>query len=193
MSSRITGGRFSSRRLAFPKGPPIRPTLDQVRQAIFNLLGSRVVGARVLDLFSGSGALGIEALSRGASFVLFVDRSFFCVQAIRENLEQLPAEPARVEVVRAELLTALRRLHRQGESRFDLVFADPPYGKDLARKTLIALTRYAIVSPQGLVVLEHDKRDLLPPEVSGSEGRFLLQRSQRYGDTAVALYGRPAS
>jgi len=174
-----------------PKGPPIRPTLDNVRQAIFNLLAARVQGARVLDLFSGTGALGIEALSRGASHVTFADRSFFCVKAIEENLSALGIDPAHFDLVRAEMLTAIRRLRRESEGpRFDLVFLDPPYGHDLTRKTLIALAQYAIVSELGWVVAEHDKRDSLPPQFEGKEGRLVLQRQERYGDTALTFYER---
>lgn len=171
-----------------PKGPPIRPTLDQVRQAIFNILGSRVVGARVLDLFSGSGALGIEGLSRGAVEVTFVDRSFFCIQAIEANLLTLSVAASRFNVIRAEWLTAIRRLKKQ-EALFDLVLLDPPYGHELARKSLNALLHYAILSPAGLVVAEHDKRDSLPPQLEGKDGRLILQRRQRYGDTVLTFYG----
>ena len=175
-----------------PKGPPIRPTLDHVRQAIFNVIGPRIIGNRVLDLFSGSGALGMEALSRGAGHVTFVDRSTFCVQAIEANLEALfpsSPNPPPFTVLRAEALTAIRRLGRS-ETPFDLVLLDPPYGRHLARKSLNDLTQYAIVAMAGLVVTESDKRDPLPPQMEGKEGRLVLQRRCRYGDTAVTIYQR---
>ncbi len=188
---RITGGRFGGRHLQMPKGPAIRPTLDHVRQAIFNLLGERVKGARVLDLFSGTGALGNEALSRGASHVTFVERSFFCVQAVEENLKALSfeKEPPRTAIIRAEAVTGIRKLFRE-EALFDLVFLDPPYGHRWVRISLNALTQYAIVSPLGLVVAEQDKRDPLPPSVEGKEVRLVLGRHQRYGDTVLAFYER---
>lgn len=188
---RITGGRFGGRHLQMPKGPAIRPTLDHVRQALFNLLGERVKGARVLDLFSGTGALGIEALSRGASHVTFVERSFFCVQAVEENLKALSfeKEPPRTAIIRAEAVTGIRKLFRE-EALFDLVFLDPPYGHRWVRISLNALTQYAIVSPLGLVVAEQDKRDPLPPWVEGKEARLVLGRHQRYGDTVLAFYER---
>ena len=189
---RVTGGQFTGRHLQMPKGPEIRPTLDQVRQALFNLLGNRVVGAKVLDLFSGTGALGIEALSRGAAHVTFVDRSFFCVQAIEANLGTLSlatASPPPFDIIRAEALTALRRLRREG-AMVDLVFLDPPYGHHLARKSLNALGEYVIVSTAGLVVAEHDKRDPLPQQVKSEKCLFVLQRQERYGDTALTIYER---
>lgn len=189
---RVTGGLFAGRHLEMPKGPVIRPTLDHVRQALFNLLGNRVKEAQVLDLFSGSGALGIEALSRGATHVTFVDRSFFCIEAIKANLESLSLEQSSAPlftVIRAEVLTAIRRLRREGAA-VELVFLDPPYGHHLARKSLNALGEYVIVSPLGLVVAEHDKRDPLPNQIKGKGCSLVLQRQERYGDTALTIYER---
>ena len=214
---RITGGRWAGRQLITPKGPRLRPTQDRVRQALFNVLGSAVEGARVLELYAGSGALGLEALSRGAAHVTFVDRSGFCVRAIRENLEKLnqiprygrddiggyarddvggPARedvrgPARVDVrvVRGDVLAVLTKLAARG-GRFDLVLLDPPYGPAAARKTLIALTGCAILCESGWVVAESDKRDPLPPMLEGTQGRLKLQRTETYGDTVLAFYQR---
>jgi 16S rRNA (guanine966-N2)-methyltransferase len=190
---RVTGGQWAGRRLVIPKGPRIRPTRDQVRQALFNLLGERVIGARALDLFSGSGALGLEALSRGAAHVTFVERSGYCVEAIAANLKSLLGSDPRgenpFELLRGEALKAILKLARQGRV-FDLILLDPPYGPDLARKTLIALARRAILAGEGWVVVEHDKRDPLPPDVGEGGGALTLQRAVEYGDTAVTLYRR---
>ncbi len=202
---RITTGQFAGRTIQLPKGPEIRPTLDHVRQAMFNLIGGRVQGARVLDLFSGTGALGIEALSRGAAHVTFVDRSLFCVRAIEENLKNLGLGSGTSSVftlVRSEVLTAIRHLGRDEES-FDLILLDPPYGRELARKSLIASLQCAIVSQTGLVVIEHEKRDELParllcggparlacggPPNEEKEGWWQMCRSERYGDTKLTFY-----
>jgi 16S rRNA G966 N2-methylase RsmD len=134
----------------------------------------------------------MDALSRGASHVTFVDRSAFCVQAIEANLESLSLstlDPSPFTVLRAEALTAIRRLGRS-KSSCDLVFLDPPYGRHLARKSLNDLMQYAIVPMAGLVVAESDKRDPLPVQVEGKEGRLVLQRRCRYGDTALTIYQR---
>lgn len=178
---RVTGGRLAGRTLQIPKGPRIRTTQDQVRQALFNLLGERVEGARVLDLFCGSGAVGIEALSRGAAHVTFVDRSGFSVAAVRENLRRCQVDPTPL-VIRADAVSAIGRLHRAGET-FDVIILDPPYGRDLATKSLNALEACAIVSPSGWVIVEQDKRDPIPSGLS-------LQRVERYGDTALVIYAR---
>lgn len=191
---RVTAGEFRGRRLEAPKGPEVRSTMDHVRQAMFNLLGD-VSGKKVLDLFSGSGALGIEALSRGAVQVTFVDRSGFCVRTIEENLKNLrgqtPFAPKGSDpvVIQANVLAAIRQFREKGVE-FDLVFLDPPYGRDLARKSLITLGQYAIIPLLGLVVAEQDKREIVPAEIEGKEARLILQRSVRYGDTALTFYQR---
>lgn len=198
---RITGGRYAGRRLTVPKGPRIRETTDQTRKNLFNLLGDRVAGARVLDLFCGTGSLGLEALSRGAAHVTFVDHSQFCLAAVRENLGGLLGDTGRgtrvrrslgeggrdTFVIRADALNAIRRLGQRG-TLFDLIFLDPPYDRELARKSLNNLGRYAIVSPSGLVIAEHGKRDSLPASVEGEASRLVLQRQARYGDTALTIY-----
>lgn len=194
---RVTGGRLAGRTLQVPKGLRIRTTQDQVRQALFNLVGDQVEGARVLDLFCGCGAVGIEALSRGAAHVTFVDRSGFSVEATRKNLQTLwgqtpqgltPLTSQRslpYRVIRADAVAAIGRLSRE-EQRYDLIFLDPPYGRGLARKSLNALGGCAIVSPAGWVIVEQDKRDPLPLSAPGTA--LTLQRIERYGDTALVIY-----
>ncbi len=207
---RVTGGRLAGRILQVPRGPRIRSTQDQVRQALFNLLGDRVEGARALDLFCGSGAVGIEALSRGAAHVTFVDRSGFCIEAVRKNLASFYAAPSAryplrgpiqvaretplaYTLIRADAAATIERLGRAGE-KYDWVFLDPPYGRDLATKSLNALEACAIVSPSGWVIVEQDKRDPLPHPVPGTVKvpgtGFSLQRTERYGDTALVIYAR---
>ena len=183
---RVTGGTLAGRSIAVPKGPRIRETQDQVRKNLFNILAGQLAGAKVLDLFSGSGSLGLEAFSRGASHVTFVDRSRFCMGAVRENLKTLELEAA--TLIQSDALQAIRRLERREESPFDFVFLDPPYGRDLARKSLNALGQCAIVASSGFVIVEHDKRDSLAYEVPGEKSRLILQRQERYGDTALTIY-----
>lgn len=164
----------------------MRPTQDQVRAALFNILGERIAGARLLDLFAGSGAMGIEALSRGAAHVTFVERSGFGAKAIKKNLENLGTPPGTFRIIRADVLQEIPRLAREGKW-FDWVILDPPYGPDLARKTLMTLSRCAIVPATGGVVVEHDKRDSLPAETAGESGRLVTQRTEQYGDTALTF------
>ena len=145
---RIIGGTWRSRRIRFPGGPELRPTPDRVRETLFNWLGSWVEGRRVLDLFAGSGALGLEALSRGAAEAVFVERSRVAADALRANAAALGASG--VTVVCNEALNFLRR----EKGGFDLVFIDPPYASDLARPVLKRLLSGHILCEGGYVYLE---------------------------------------
>ena len=179
---RITSGIFKSRTIKAPGG--IRPTLDNVRKAIFDILGGSVAGAKALDLFSGSGALGLEALSRGAASCTFVDNSRASIKAIKDNIEALGlGRPGGAEVVYADSLAAVRRLC-EDRAKFDVIFMDPPYYKEFAKKTLFLLGDCDILTETGVAVLEHSKHDPVP----GSSGHLKLLRTARYGDTLVSFY-----
>jgi 16S rRNA (guanine966-N2)-methyltransferase len=178
---RVIAGAFKGRVLAPVKGCT-RPTGAKVREAIFNILGPAVDGARVLDLFAGTGALGIEALSRGAQHAVFVEDHPAALQGLRRNLEQLGLLP-QVEVSALPVAAALKKLSGRVE-RFDLVFLDPPYGRDAAAATLAVLGEGELLAPRALVVAEHGKREQLPAQC----GRLQQQDVRRYGDTQVAFY-----
>lgn len=178
---RIIGGEYRSRLIAMPKGVEIRPTQDKVRQAVFNILGD-INGRAVLELFAGSGAFGIEALSRGAKSATFVDNNFRCVQTIRSNLESLEISHSRYDIIKADALNVMARLEKT-EEKFDIVFLDPPYYKDLAKKCLINIDNYDIVAPAGIVVVEHFKKDALDAELE----RFVFMDERHYGDTLITI------
>ena len=179
---RIIAGEFKGRRLAAVKGH-IRPTSDKVREAIFSILGPAVAEARVLDLFAGTGALTIEALSRGARDAVLVEEHATALSVLRQNLETLGLNQ-RVRVLALPVSGALRKLDDQGK-QFDLIFLDPPYGKGLALKTLAALEASGLLRPDARIVAEHSHREILPKDV----GRLVLTQARRYGDTEVAFYG----
>jgi 16S rRNA (guanine(966)-N(2))-methyltransferase RsmD len=186
---RITSGIFKSRIVKAPAG--IRPTLDNVRKAIFDIIGGAAEGAKVLDLFAGSGAIGLEALSRGAASCTFVDSSRASVKAIKENIEALVPHfreseglgPGRAEVIYADSWAAIQGLARDN-AKFDIILMDPPYYKEIAKKTLSLLAGCDILSETGVAVIEHSKHDLLPD----SSGGLKLFRTARYGDTLVSFY-----
>ena len=180
---RLTGGCFKGLALSVPG--PIRATEAKVRQALFNILGSWVEGKRVLDGFSGSGALGFEAFSRGASFVAFVESDTEAVLSIRQTLSRLEPELPR---------SAWRLMHltiEQGvpqlakmEPPFDLVILDPPYHSEEGKKALNTVVECAILARAGILVMEHARR-MAPPPSAGS----LRQWTQhRYGDTVLSFY-----
>jgi 16S rRNA (guanine(966)-N(2))-methyltransferase RsmD len=160
----------------------MRPTGAKVREAVFNILGDAVAEARVLDLFAGTGALGLEALSRGAKNAVFVEDHPESLQVLGRNLASLALE-ARTRVLPLPVLRALKKLAVKGE-KFDLAFLDPPYGGEKAAAALQALEAAGIMNPGAWVVAEHSRRDRLP-EAAGS---LELRELRRYGDTQVAFY-----
>ncbi|GAC1339647.1 MAG: 16S rRNA (guanine(966)-N(2))-methyltransferase RsmD [Myxococcales bacterium] len=176
---RIVGGEARGRTLRTVSGSATRPTADRVRQSLFDRLGQRCDGLAVLDLFAGTGALALEALSRGAASATLVERDRGACEAISANIEAL-AYGARCVLVRDEVALALPRLGREGRA-FDLVFADPPYALKACQATLDALRRCGLLAPRARVVLEREKREPLaaPPG-------FALEE-RRYGDTIVAI------
>jgi 16S rRNA (guanine(966)-N(2))-methyltransferase RsmD len=178
----VTGGTLAGRRLRAPRGAAVRPTSDRVRESVFGRLAD-LEGARVLDLFAGTGALGIEALSRGAASAAFVERARPALACLEENLAGLGLGE-RARVVRGDVLPALARLAREG-ARFDLVLMDPPYGAPDAAPALHALARTELLAPAGTLVLETSRRH--PPDrVPG----LALADERLYGDTLVARYVR---
>ncbi len=180
---RITGGHLKNRRLTVPGA--IRPTQEKVRQALFNILGSFIEEARVLDGYAGSGALGFEALSRGAAFVAFVESDTGAVLSIRENLERLADDVPRSawRLVHLDAVQGIREL-AGSEPPFDVVLLDPPYRTDEAKKALNALIECAMVSPHGLVAVEHPRSTVLPTVI----GQLHQRTQHRYGDTVLSFY-----
>jgi 16S rRNA (guanine966-N2)-methyltransferase len=204
---RITGGTYRSRALRAPHGHATRPTTDRVREALFGILASAggVDGARVLDLYAGTGALALEALSRGAASAVLVESSRDALVALRANIAALGVED-RARVVPGDVAQAVRRLGRAGpagrvapaapvasEPAFDLVFADPPWAAldaaldhDHPVAALAALAHDLGIAPEGRVVLEHSSRTI-PLDVDG----LVRLDTRRYGDTALTFY-KPA-
>lgn len=181
---RVIGGTVRGRRLASFPGRNIRPTPDRVREALFSILYSRsgsLSGSKVLDLFAGSGALGIEALSRGASHAWFVDSSRESVGTLRENLERCGFS-AMATVVTRDIGGALPAL--AGTGPFDVIFADPPYGCDHAAKLLSDIDRHGLLGNTGLLCLETAVSDPIPSET----GTLALIDQRRYGSTMIHFY-----
>lgn len=178
VAMRVTGGELSGRRIRVPGGAAVRPTTDRVRESLFARLGD-LADASVLDLFAGSGALGIEALSRGAARAVFVERASAVAAVLRSNLDALGLA-ARSRIVRADAAGAVRRLAQEG-LRVDLVLLDPPYAEpEAADRALRSLATSGILARHATVVVEASRRTP-PPEIEG------LSRvdERRYGDTVL--------
>ena len=180
---RLTGGQDRGRRIRAPRGLNTRPTAAKVREALFNILGPPPEGA-VLDLFAGTGALGLEALSRGARRVVFVERDRDALVALRENLRELSFSD-RSTVVAADVRTALRRLAVSvpPEDRFSWVFMDPPYANE-TESILAELTASNFLAGCAVVVVEHDQRHRPPDSV----GALILTGRREYGETELSFY-----
>jgi 16S rRNA (guanine966-N2)-methyltransferase len=178
---RIIAGTFGNRRLFSINGAWLRPTSDRNRETLFSLLGKSVEGRRVLDLFAGTGALGIEALSRGAEEATFVDRSPLAADLIRKNLDQLQIKAT---VFKSDVLTFLRRAGRMG-TQYDLIFCDPPYEAAETQKIVNQIEQHNLLADGGLFVLETSARNPVPAAAS-----LALIRQKKMGDTCITIYGR---
>lgn len=198
---RIISGYYKGRKLLSP--PAIRPTQDMVRKSMFDILGD-IEGLAFLELFAGSGAVGFEALSRGAKPVVFVEQDRQAVKAITLNQESLKAQENSL-IIAKDVLQTVAFLHKQGK-KFDIVFLDPPYCKDmggkrneasasgsaekmsdsLAKKTLQLLGAYDIVTGCGFILVQHFKKDSLPEAI----GDCKLLRQSVYGDTLLSIYSK---
>jgi 16S rRNA (guanine966-N2)-methyltransferase len=181
---RVVAGKWGGRTIRAPRGLSVRPTTDRVREAVFSILGGDVEGRVVLDLFAGTGAMAIEALSRGAAGAVLVESSPAALNALRANLGAFEAEGA--VCLPLDYREAVRRLSAQGKV-FDLVFLDPPYGKGLVGQSAELLSRAGILDSGAVVVAERATRD--PLEAFPAEWRERADR--KYGDTRITLFDIP--
>ena len=175
---RITGGKYKGKAIALPK--QIRPTQDKVRKALFDILGD-MEGLSFLELFAGSGAVGFEALSRGATDLTLVEYNRECLMAIRKNIESL--KPKACDLYPKEAGLAIEAFHRDAR-KFDIIFMDPPYYKSMSKKILQMLGACDILARNGFVVVQHFKKEELPKESGG----LSLIKESRYGDTLLSFY-----
>jgi 16S rRNA (guanine(966)-N(2))-methyltransferase RsmD len=178
---KIIAGTLHGRNLKTPKGLTTRPVIARVREALFTVLGD-MSGTSVLDLFAGTGAIGIEAISRGAESVVFIDSGAEQCAVIRDNLSRFGAAG---EVIRMDFCRALEKLSREGRS-FDFIFADPPYEQGFSQQALEAVCGGDLLSPFGIMAITVRKTEEFP-ERSGERERIF---DRRYGDTRLVMYGK---
>ncbi|MDQ5986926.1 MAG: Ribosomal RNA small subunit methyltransferase D [Syntrophus sp. SKADARSKE-3] len=180
---RIIGGEAGGRTIASPKGLKVRPTSEMVREALFNILGS-LEGTTFADIFAGTGCVGIEALSRGASKVAFVEKNPRMAHQI-ENVVQELGYVSRAEVLATDVKNGILRLSRANRP-YDIVFADPPYERDYISKTVQYCLEGELMSKDGLMVIQHSVRELLALP-SGMKAFINVLEQRRYGDTAISF------
>jgi len=177
---RIVGGTSRGRRLTGPGDLAVRPTADQVKEALFNILAGRIAGTRFLDLYAGTGNIGIEALSRGAQQATFVESSPAMGRLLRANLQQCGFE----HLTEVRLVPVSRFLKQRHESPYDIIFLDPPYRTEEVEKVLPSLGHDVIIRANGVVVVEHFHKS--PPV--DRIGHLALVKTYRYGDTCLSVY-----
>ena len=181
---RIIAGTFRSRQLKPLKKLPIRPTSDMLRETLFNILGTRVQSARFLDLFAGTGAVGIEAISRGASYVVFVENHRATARLIGENLALLEIS-AGARLILADALGTIAKLEAEHANAFDFIFLDPPYANEPDYLSVLhGLERSLLVGDSSVVITEHRKTFSLPVTI----GRMQQFRTVKQGDAALSFY-----
>ncbi len=183
---RVIAGKYKSRAVKAPKDIKVRPTSDKVKGALFNML-EPLRDCAVVDFYAGTGNLGIEALSRGASEVVFVEKAGESLKLIHENLESLGINPksagALVKVIPSEVSKAFYLLHQEGR-KFDILLADPPYEIGVLKRIQLLLTQYPILKEDGILAVEHGAKD----SELAAEFPYPLIRQKKYGDTMLSLF-----
>lgn len=177
---RITSGVYKGRVIKMPGR--IRPTQEKVRKALFDILGD-IEGISFLELFAGSGAIGFEAASRGVKELSLVEDNPGCILTMKKNIESLALKNCTLYAREAQ--DAIRALHR-AKKEFDIIFLDPPYYRDLSKKTLQTLSAYDILAPGGFIITQHFNKENLPDKL----GDLSLFRDYSYGDTVLSFYKR---
>jgi 16S rRNA (guanine966-N2)-methyltransferase len=178
---RVIAGKFKGRRLLCPSGITVRPTADAAKETTFNLLGDRVEGSRVIDLFAGAGVLGIEALSRGAHDVDFVERGRTALKYLAKNLDRVGVDGG-ARILRGDVFAWIAKLHSMS-TLYDLAFVDPPYGVGLVARTLHAESESGLVVGGGILVVRHHSKEGVAP----LGARYELESERRFGDTLVTI------
>ena len=184
---RIIAGKYRGRKLKSPPSLATRPTSDRLRETLFNILAPKIEDAGFLDLCAGTGAVGVEALSRGAAHVTFVDQSRKMCALIEANVEALNIDEADVDVVTAEATKFLGRHATKGARSFDIIFFDPPYAADYeAILSYLGAHAGELLAPDGLVIVEHHKKK----ELSGEFAGLRRERVVKQGDSSLSFYAK---
>lgn len=179
---RVIAGSVKGRSLKAPKGMQTRPTTDRVKEAIFSIIHPYIIDSVILDLFSGTGNLGIEALSRGAQKVYFVDNNKASIHIIKENIENTSFQQKSV-ILFSDAHRVIKKCSIEN-IQFDIIFMDPPYLKDMIIPMLNAIIEGDLLRRDGIIVIEHDHKDSLPDQVQN----LFKMKEKKYGNTMIAIY-----
>jgi 16S rRNA (guanine(966)-N(2))-methyltransferase RsmD len=179
---RVISGSARGLKLKTPTNEDIRPTTDRVKESLFNIINNYIIDSNILDLFSGTGSLGIEALSRGAMKCVFVDLSKDSMSIIKDNIEKARGND-KSETMLTDYAGAISKLSLKNE-KFDVIFMDPPYHKNIFIPALEKISSAKILKDDGIIIVEHDSKDTLPDNV----GNLVKDRDKKYGKTTLSFY-----
>lgn len=178
---RIIGGERKGKKLKSLSTKEMRPLMARVKQSLFDILGPELKGKRFLDLYAGIGSVGLEALSRGASRVVFVEKKHSCLNIIKENINICNWEQ-KTKIIPADVLSLILK------EQFDIIFSGPPYKLNLNLKTIEMIEKNNLLAPQGIIICQHHIKEELPQEIGN--GAFILFRQEKYGKTILSFYKR---
>lgn len=181
---RVIAGKYRGRKLISPDGQEIRPTTDRVKENVFNLISLKLPGSNFLDLFAGSGGIGIEAISRGSEKTVFVDKSQISIACLKENLEKLKVNEGHI-IYCEDSFNIISKLEVQNE-KFDIIYLDPPYKTGIYQEAIKKIAEADILSEDGIVVSEHSVEDVF----SELPESFILLKEKKYGSIVVSIYKR---
>lgn len=179
---RVISGSARGLKLKSPKGMDVRPTTDRVKESLFNIISNHILDSFILDLFSGTGSLGIEALSRGAQRCTFVDSSRDSIEIIKDNLKNTKFID-KSEVIFSDTISAINKLGVKRD-KFDIIFMDPPYLKNLIVPVLKEIIKRELLEEDGIIIIEHDTKDIIPDNVDNLN----KYREKKYGNTTLSFF-----
>lgn len=179
---RVISGKVRGLKLNAPKNDDVRPTTDRVKESLFNIINSYIMDSKILDLFAGTGSLGIECLSRGAQKCVFVDISRDSIEIVKSNIRKARVENESV-IVNADFKDAITKIQAT-KDKFDVIFMDPPYYKDMFISALEKIDQADLLIEDGIIVIEHDTKDSFPETI----GRLEKSKSKKYGNTTLTFY-----
>lgn len=179
---RVISGKVRGLKLNAPKNDDVRPTTDRVKESLFNMINSYMMDSDILDLFAGTGSLGIECLSRGANKCVFVDKSKESINIVKSNIKKARVENESI-VLNLDFKSAISSLALKKE-KFDVIFMDPPYYKNMFSDALLAVDEKELLKEDGIIVVEHDTVDKFPDNM----GRLYKSREKKYGNTTITFY-----
>ncbi|GAA0707992.1 16S rRNA (guanine(966)-N(2))-methyltransferase RsmD [Paraclostridium ghonii] len=179
---RVISGKARGLKLNTPKNEDVRPTTDRVKESLFNIINGYIIDGEILDLFAGTGSLGIECLSRGASKCVFVDLNKSSIDIVKSNIKKARVE-ANSEVMNIDFKSAIEKV-KNNSYKFDVIFMDPPYYKDMFIDALKKIEQSNILKEDGIIVVEHDTKHEFPENV----GKLCKNRNKKYGNTTLTFY-----